>query len=420
MLSRMKLPGSAEKKSRPTVALTPMEKRLKQRAAFAANESTLVEDIVFELSLTKTIVSITFLLLVGASLATSYILSAHPECFGHQRKVNLENQILPGEVPMLRSGSALGSAESSIKKTEKMENMIEKHSLECTSEQMDSLKTQLPGTQCESSPWTQKCSFTLATTRGCQDPLWARQFFASTDLSSPFKALFVDYLPNDSPMSDFPIDALYLGSHNTDDKKYDIGAWRQAAKVDPACKKPVTLSGKKNSAQSVVMIKDEAAFNSATRIKSDLGLTDDDMWLEHVNTESNAMVRKFIAQKFPGDEPIHYLKVNGGYSFLASWFTTNNLSKAWYLEFTANWVGDWGSGDLGLLLKSLLPKSGFVCYWAGSDEKLWRITGCWQDHYAFKTWANVACVNSGKEETKPLLDKMEALFQKTLEAGNTY
>mmetsp|Transcript_376 Transcript_376/g.552 ORF Transcript_376/g.552 Transcript_376/m.552 type:complete len:421 (+) Transcript_376:95-1357(+) len=420
MLSKMKLSGREEKTSRPTVALSPNEKKLKQRAAFAANESTLVEDIVFELSLTKTIVFITFLLLVGASLATSYILSAHPECFGHQRKINLENSVLPGEVPMLRSGSALGSAESAKKKTEQMETMIEKHSLQCSAEQMASLKTQLPAFECVNNPWTQRCSFTMATTKGCQDPLWARQFFASMDLSVPFKALFVDYLPSDSPTSDFPIDALHFGSHNKDVKKYDMAAWRQAAKVDPVCKKPLTFGEKKNTAQSVVMIKDEAAFTTATRIKSDLGLTDEEMWLERVNTESNAMVRKFIAQKFPGDEPIHYLKVNGGYSFLASWFTTNNLSKAWYLEFTANWVGDWGTGDLGLLLKSLLPKSGFVCYWAGPDEKLWRITGCWQEHYAFKTWANVACVNSNREETKPLFDKMEALFQKTLAAGQTY
>jgi hypothetical protein len=138
------------------------------------------------------------------------------------------------------------------------------------------------------------------------------------------------------------------------------------------------------------------------------------MWLAHMNTGSNTVVRKFIAEKFPGNDPIHYLKVNGGYNFLASWFSAKGLSKAWYLEFTVNWVDEWTTGDLGLLLKSLLPKSGFTCYWAGTNGNLWRIAGCWQEHYSFKTWANVACVNTQIAETKPLFDKMEALFEQTL------
>jgi hypothetical protein len=405
----MKYPvATSDRRSLQQTGVSRDEQRLKQRAAFAAKASSFAEDIVMELNGTRTIVCVMFLLLVGASLTTSYLLTTHPECFGHRLKENLKNQVLPGEMPMLRSGSALGSIESAKQKSEEQQGID--GSLQCTAAQLTRIQKQLPGSSCEGNPWLQKCSLTKATTKGCHDPIWVRQFFASATLSTPFKSLFVDYNPSDSLLSDFPMDALYFGSHNA---KYDIRAWRGAAKVDEACKKAVEV-GREQSAQSIVVVKDVDAMKTTRAIKEELGLTDDEMWLAHMNTGSNTVVRKFIAEKFPGNDPIHYLKVNGGYNFLASWFSAKGLSKAWYLEFTVNWVDEWTTGDLGLLLKSLLPKSGFTCYWAGTNGNLWRIAGCWQEHYSFKTWANVACVNTQIAETKPLFDKMEALFEQTL------
>lgn len=386
------------------------EERLKERAAFAAAASSLAEDIVMEVTMTKTLVCVIFLLLIGASLTTSYLVTSHPGCFGLSQRKNLVHQKLPGEMPMLRSGSALGSVETAKKKSIEMKET--NATLECTAEQMAKVKKQLDGSSCEDNPWMQKCSFTKATTRGCHDPIWARQYFASTTLSTPFQSLFIDYNPSDNLQSDFPMDALHFGSHNS---KYDIHAWTNAAKVDVACKQTVdTSEAQDQKARSVVMIKDAENMKTTQTIKQDLDLTDDEMLLTHINTGSNTVVRKFIGGTFSGNVPIHYLKVNGGYNFLASWFSAKGLSKAWYLEFTIQWNEEWVTGDSGLLLKSLLPKSGFTCYWAGTNGNLWRITGCWQEHYSFKTWANVACVNTQIPETKSLFDTMEALFEKTL------
>eukprot|EP00980_Cylindrotheca_fusiformis_P027763 scaffold22559_cov111-Cylindrotheca_fusiformis.AAC.2 len=388
------------------------EQRLKERAAFAASASTLAEDLVMELNGTRILVCVIFLFLAGASMTTSYLLTKHPECFGHSSKTNLKNQFLPGEIPMLRSGSALGSVESAKQKSKELEDI--NRSVQCTPDQMAKLQKQLDGSSCQDNPWSQQCSMTKATTKGCQDPIWVREFFASTTLSMRFKSLLVDYDPNDSLLADFPMDALYFGSHNS---KYDINAWRRAAKAGAACKKSLDFVDEQ-SAQSVVVVKNTDAMKATMEIKKSMGLSDDEMLLEQLNTGSNTVVRKFIVENFPGKDPIHYLKVNGGYNFLASWFSAKGLSKAWYLEFTVNWTDEWTTGDLGLLLNSLLPKTGFMCYWAGTQGRLWRITGCWQEHYSFKTWANVACVNKQISEAKPLLEKMEAIFDETLASEN--
>ena len=84
------------------------------------------------------------------------------------------------------------------------------------------------------------------------------------------------------------------------------------------------------------------------------------------------------------------------------------------MEFQTGWKNEWATGDPAFVLKEVLPKNGFVCYYAGADNNLWRITGCWQNHYSFKTWASVACVNADVEEAKPLYDKMEETFHETL------
>jgi hypothetical protein len=64
----------------------------------------------------------------------------------------------------------------------------------------------------------------------------------------------------------------------------------------------------------------------------------------------------------------------------------------------------------------MLHDHGFICYWPGAqDSHIWRITGCWQQHYAIKYWSNVACVNGHIPEALPLAHDMEKRFLQTIE-----
>ncbi len=61
----------------------------------------------------------------------------------------------------------------------------------------------------------------------------------------------------------------------------------------------------------------------------------------------------------------------------------------------------------------LLDGKGFTCYWAG-ENRLWRISGCYFEHYNFfHDWSNVACVHRSQEI---LYDRMEKVFTNLLEA----
>ena len=85
-----------------------------------------------------------------------------------------------------------------------------------------------------------------------------------------------------------------------------------------------------------------------------------------------------------------------------------------YLEFEYNWKGPWKGQNLQDAIQ-YLDRHGFVCYWPGThDGHIWRITGCWQDYYDIKYWANVACVNYNIPDAQPIANEMERLFQKTI------
>jgi hypothetical protein len=74
-------------------------------------------------------------------------------------------------------------------------------------------------------------------------------------------------------------------------------------------------------------------------------------------------------------------------------------------------LAGFGLTDQKELLTEILPEKGFVCYWSGNG-KVWRITDCWLDHFAYPNWSRVSCVNARK--ATPIMDRMEAIFQNTL------
>lgn len=109
-----------------------------------------------------------------------------------------------------------------------------------------------------------------------------------------------------------------------------------------------------------------------------------------------------------------------GYDFEVLMGARRTLKRVRYLEFEINAVGRWPEHSLRVAIK-MLSESDFACYWAGTGGHLWRITGCFLDHYEKKYWANVACVNRGlldrRDVSTSLATRMESSFLETLAAG---
>lgn len=105
-----------------------------------------------------------------------------------------------------------------------------------------------------------------------------------------------------------------------------------------------------------------------------------------------------------GGEEMSYDIINGGAVTLQK--------HVKYLEFEYNWKGSWREHTLSEAV-GVLRTHDFVCYWAGSFGNIWRLTDCWHNHYDYKFWSNVACVNLRLAE--PLATKMEAMAVLTIQ-----
>ena len=123
-------------------------------------------------------------------------------------------------------------------------------------------------------------------------------------------------------------------------------------------------------------------------------------------------------EALPRRPPIHFLSIDvEGFDFEvlkgASRILANHVH---YLEFEYNWKGPWGKQQLKDAIDYLShDDQGFQCYWPGRTGHIWRITGCWLDHYAYRFWSNVACVNGNLADARPLAEDMERAFLATLE-----
>lgn len=124
----------------------------------------------------------------------------------------------------------------------------------------------------------------------------------------------------------------------------------------------------------------------------------------------------YVAKYVRGTGPINMLTIDvEGYDFDVLLGGSNALKRTQYLEFENNWVGSWGGQRL-LDAVTMLDGAGFTCYWAG-DNRLWRLTQCWMDHYNLRFWSNVACVQRTQTE---LAARMESLFLQTLADSQKY
>jgi FkbM family methyltransferase len=89
---------------------------------------------------------------------------------------------------------------------------------------------------------------------------------------------------------------------------------------------------------------------------------------------------------------------------------TWTLAHSRYLEFEYHRIPPWNQVNLSTAVASL-EEQGFVCYYAGR-QKLWRLTGCFQEFMNYHSWSNVACANGALDPE--LAAQMEAVFMQTI------
>jgi len=125
----------------------------------------------------------------------------------------------------------------------------------------------------------------------------------------------------------------------------------------------------------------------------------------------------YVEKKVTSQGPINILTIDveGADFDVLLGSKDNALDRVEYLEFEYNWMGAWSKKNLSDAIE-LLEDRKFTCYWAG-DDRLWRISGCWEEKYNIKMWANVACVHHSQQS---LGDIMENFFQRTLKDGKVF
>lgn len=138
-------------------------------------------------------------------------------------------------------------------------------------------------------------------------------------------------------------------------------------------------------------------------------------------TDVAAYSLESYANKYlPEGQPIDYLSVDAeghDHDVLFGNGTARSavLSRVRYLEFEYNWMGPWAGRSLRRAIETLDEDYGLRCYWAGFNGTIWRITGCWLDHYDLHFWSNVACVDP--KGARGIAERMEAMFLDTLAGG---
>ena len=88
----------------------------------------------------------------------------------------------------------------------------------------------------------------------------------------------------------------------------------------------------------------------------------------------------------------------------------STLQKTRYVEFEVHKMGLWASVTLETAITTMRSLN-FVCYYAGSGGRLWRLTDCMTGP-GFSVWSNVACVNLALAPNLAL--HMEQVFLQTV------
>ena len=336
---------------------------------------------------------------------------------------------------------------------------------QCTAEQFDVIKKQLPSDDClkyKGQPWMQKCSLTYATR--CPETTWLENHYTKLHKSNkenqqgkPFVGLFIGCNKGMDAVS-----AMRMGSANP---IFDKSSWRNAITKNDTVKLSNSVCKQDKTKQYEIQHEHDSRYSetaflhcveampgTAMALKEaahELSWDDKGFVVTHAAMSKNDgfvpfpssngvgienqgigncvknpsscvnvtmySLDTFVSKFVPESMPINYLSVDvEGFDMdvLLGGLKTA-LPRTQYLEFEYNWVGSWGHQHLNDLV-TLLDQRGFTCYWPGFDNNIWRITGCWLDFYDTHVWSNVACVNRNMDEVKSMAEDMELLFHNTI------
>lgn len=333
----------------------------------------------------------------------------------------------------------------------------------CTDDQLKIVMKQLRPERCvqfRKRPYLQQCSFTEATK--CPDPIWLHEFHRNRSGTPSFLSYFIG-----CNKAIDAVNALRMGSHNA---SVDVLKWQQQLQKSgttfdkSSCAQfdkrqvDIPINTEVNDAQVHCIEPMTKTFAELNRTKHDLAWGDE-LVLVHgafssnpgnltvsrldgsqtagtenldINEISNVCsdqktVQPDVCMSIPimtideyhrqhDHDKVHYVSIDvegfdakvlrGGMKTLR-----NHVQ---YVEFEYNWKGPWAETSLSSVLSSL-ERIGFTCYWPGTNGNIWRITGCWLEHYDIRFWSNVACVNENDKDAAPLLARMEELFLQTLQ-----
>lgn len=328
---------------------------------------------------------------------------------------------------------------------------------QCSAGQLEILSKQIGPMLCERSkkmPYMNRCSFSWASQ--CPDTPWVGRHLAKAKTTT--EDSFLSFFVGCNKAID-AVNALQLGSRNP---KYDVAKWKESLKKagdfagssckqldgkdytlkDPTqphrlaqvyCFEPVTSTftqlqrTKTEMGWTNELVLEQAAMSSeagSMSVSTSIELGKEDSTLEELTCSKNHQgcqeipiytLNDYVATSLSGTPPIHFLSIDvEGYDFEVLKGASNILPRVHYLEFEYSWKEPWGKQNLADAIQ-MLHDVGFICYFPGDKkERIWRITGCWQEHYALHFWSNIACVNGNIPEARPLADDMEEHFLETL------
>ena len=326
----------------------------------------------------------------------------------------------------------------------------------CTSEQKATILKQLSPTYCNlhHQAYHQKCSFTQATK--CVEPTWLESYYKDLkrNKAEDFVAVYVGCNKGYDA-----VNALRMG---TGSSRYDKEIWKeklQETRMSSVCGQ--------NENQFPFVVEDEAVVNGYVHClepmaanfakldnaAKDLGWEDNFLVTRAaISNQTGTTIfdkAEFGSEKFgfanqgcgkmrdgkirecdkvnvytldqymediakvKNNGIIHLLSVDvEGFDYDVLKGGSKILQRTAYLEFEYNWMGSWHKQHLIDAINDL-DKFGFTCYWAGLG-KLWRLDeSCWLEHFDFRTWSNVACVN--RKFNSAVAQNMENIFLNTLE-----
>jgi len=334
---------------------------------------------------------------------------------------------------------------------------------QCTSEQQDNIRYQLPPNRCMRTrdyPWQNRCSFSYATR--CPDAIWLTEYYneerqRSYSSSQQSTAIYVgcnkgmDAINTLRMMSSnkaidkelwrdtlFANRTVHYGHCNQENEpQYEIPKNHQQRQAKVYCIEAMPNSAEELWKTSQMLGWQEKLIVTNAAMASTDGMAyfpykqanvADVIGLETAGIDNcrskqerefckqipKHKLETYVARFVENGTPINLLSIDvEGFDWDVILGASAILDRVHYIEFEYSWKGTWKETDLSSAIDTLKSR-GFVCYFAGTFGNIWRITDCFMDYYNLKFWSNVACVSLKHAEVESMAKRMEELFRETL------